>query len=112
MIFRALDPSGDWTFGKGKNNYVKDQAALGLDILTKLKSWKGDCFFDDEAGVDYNSYLDRNTKEFLDLNIKQVILRTENVLRVIGFTSAIDEDRKYSATVTIVTVYGQTNVII
>jgi hypothetical protein len=112
MIFRRLDENDDWTFGKGKNNFLKDLNAVKLDIKTRLSFWVGDCFFSSTEGVDYNNYLDVGTKDFLDLDIKKNILKTENVQRITGFESSIDADRNYSAKAKIMTIYGETEIIL
>jgi hypothetical protein len=107
MIFRSLDSDGDWCFGKGKQCYRTGLSALMLNIKTRLKSWKGDCFFAVDEGVDWNNLLDIGTKSLLDVDLKRVILQSEGVIRMNSFESEIDRDtRQYSATSEILTVYG------
>lgn len=107
MIIRALDSIGDWTFGKGKQNYLKGIEALKLDIITRLKSWKGDCFFDLAAGVDYNNFLDIGTQSFLERDIKRVILQTPGVIKINTFESTLNrDDRNLTISSEIVTIYG------
>jgi hypothetical protein len=107
MIIRNVDENGDWVFGKGKNDYKKDQDALEVSLKTRLKSWKFDCFFDEQEGIDYKNYLDRNTQTFLDNDIKRVTLQTDGILRINSFESEIAvDDREYSANMNILTIYG------
>lgn len=106
MIIRATDENGDWVYGKGKNDYKKNRDALIEHLKTRLKSWKYDCFFAEQDGVDYKNFLDRGTKTFLDNDVKRIILQTEGVLRINTFESEISDDREFSANVNIFTIYG------
>jgi hypothetical protein len=94
MIMRALDSSGDWVFGRGKNSYKTDIDAIMQSISTRLNQWKGDCFFATQDGVDWNNYLDRGRKTLLDVDIKRVILQTGGVLRISSFESTLDRDTR------------------
>lgn len=107
MIVRALDSNGDWIFGKGKQNYLTGINALKQQIVTRLKSWKGNCFFARMDGVDWNNYLDIGTKNLLDLDIKRVVLQTGGVLRMRNYSSILaTENRNVSVSFTLDTVYG------
>jgi len=107
MIHRNLDDNGDWQFGKGKQSYTKDLQAVLLNIKTRLKSWKGDSFSNPSEGVDYNNFLDKGTKSFLDADIKRVILESESVIKIKKYTSVLEEDsRGFSAKAEILTIYG------
>jgi len=111
MIIRALDSDGDWTFGKGNQNYLKKLDALKLNVVTRIKSWKGDCFYAQAEGVDYNNFLDVGTKDFLDRDIKRVILQTEGVLIINSYNSTLDrETREIRIEANINTIYGNTTV--
>lgn len=106
-MIRAVDSDNDWLFGKGKQDYLRDEEELVQDLDTRLQEWVGDCFFQLNAGVDYRNYLDRGTKFLLDSDIKKVILTTNGVIRINSFESVIDTDlREYSATINIFTIYG------
>ncbi len=108
MIIRALDSNNDWTFGKGKNNFYKKNDALGLSLKTRLRQWRGDCFFAPSEGVDYNNYLDIGTQVFLDSDIKRVILQTEGVLKILSYLSDLDrETRILSVQCDIETIFGR-----
>lgn len=109
MIIRSTDSNGDWVFGKGKNDYLMNLDAVKKNIETRLFSWKGNCFYAAAEGVDYNSYLDIGTKDFLDRDVKRVVLQSEGVLILTAFASVISSDglRAYSATMTITTTFGQ-----
>ena len=107
MIIRNLTSANDWTFGAGIQNYRRNLDAIELNIKTRLQSWKGDCFFAPLEGVDYNNYLDVRTKDFLDSDVKRVILQSEGVIKITVFGSTLERStRAYSAQVEVVTIFG------
>lgn len=105
MKIRAIDDDGDFTFGKGKANYKTEKDAIVQNVITRLRSWKGDCFYATAEGVDYNNFLSVGTKSFLDSDIKRVILQSEGILSLQDFSSEV-EDREYTCKVTLLTIYG------
>lgn len=111
MIIRNLDVNSDWTFGSGIQNYKRDLAAIELNIKTRLKSWKGDCFYQPAEGVDYNNFLDVGTKNFLDSDVKRVILQSEGVIKMTEYESSLDRDtRDFTAIATIISIFGTSQV--
>jgi hypothetical protein len=85
MIVRGLDENGDWTFGKGKSSYKESQLALSQNLKTRLLEWKGDCFFNNDAGVDWKNRLAKRSQvEPLRDEIRTVILKTDGVTEVIN----------------------------
>jgi hypothetical protein len=83
MIIRGLDQDDDWTFGNGKSSYKRSQLALNQNISTKLLEWKGDCFFDNDAGVDWKNRLEKRSQiPFLQDEIRTVILKVDGVVEV------------------------------
>lgn len=107
MIFRALDDKNDWCFGKGLQDMATLNQAIGLNIKTRLLSWVGDCFFDMQAGIDWVNRLgSKNQRELLELDIKRVILQSEDVTGIVDFQTSVD-GRRFSATYTVTTIYSQ-----
>lgn len=106
MIFRNLDENGDFTFGRGKSNYVSGVQAIGLNIKTRLLSWVGDCFFDLNAGVDWTNRLSlKNQKRILDAEIRRVILQSYGVTGITSYNSELN-GRDFSATYKVNTIYS------
>lgn len=107
MLFRTLDANGDWTFGTGISGFLTDLEAMTANLKTKTKQWKGECFFDLSAGVDWNNYLDIGTKNLLDSDLVRVWTSTDGVLRVDSYQSTLDAiNRKLTVTASIATIYG------
>jgi len=63
MKHRALTSTGDWTFGNGRGNYAVDERGIEVNIATRINSWKNDCFFDFDAGIDWSIRLDKGQKD-------------------------------------------------
>ncbi len=84
MIFRQITGSGDWLFGKGVNDYAQNEAAIELNIKTRLLSWIGDCFFALTDGIDWRSRLNTGQQAALVEEIKSNIL---NAFGVVGINS-------------------------
>lgn len=107
MLFRNLDENGDWTFGRGKSDYVSANRAVGLNIKTRLKSWVGDCFFDQTAGIDwYNRLGSTGQRELLELDLKRVIQQTEGVTGILSFDTFLN-GRNFTAEYSVETVYSK-----
>lgn len=106
MRVRSLDENNDWTFGKGRNNYLKDVKAITQNIKTRLQSFLGDCFFDLQAGIDWFNLLGSKNQLGLELAVRTVILNTEGVSAIVDFSINLDQyTRAISMTYTVETVY-------
>lgn len=111
MKSRALDSNNDWQFGRGLQSYVTEKNALNQNISTRLKSWKNDCFFAMDDGVDWANLLDKGTKDLLDLDIKRCLLQTEGVLRIDSYSSTLDStDRGLTIVAEVFTIFGTVTV--
>ena len=76
MRVRALDNTGDWTYGKGQNDYLTSNAAAAQMINTRLLAVLGDCFFDSESGIPWFTYIGGKDEVALTLAISTTILNT------------------------------------
>lgn len=107
MIFRALDDNHDWMWGKGKSDFLTVNAAIGANIKTRLLSWVGDCFFDQNAGIDWwNRLGSKNQRALLELDLKRVILQSEGVTGIVSFDTNLT-GRRFTASYVVSTVYSK-----
>lgn len=107
MIFRQLNSDNDWTFGKGKNNFARENDAIGLNIKTRIKSWVGDCFFDTSAGIDWVNRLgSKSQRELLELDLRNIILQSEGVTGINSFSTSL-VNRQFTADYSVETVYSK-----
>ena len=95
MIIRALDSDHDWVFGQGKQSYQIGQAAIAENIQTRLLSFKNDCFFDMNAGIDWLRLLgSKNTLQETLLTIRAVILASYGAVKVNSVTPTVDKSSR------------------
>lgn len=108
MIFRQITSQGDWTFGKGISGYAINEAAVELNIRTRLLSWKGNCFFALNDWVDWLGRLDKGQEDNLNRELQNVILQSFGVVAVNSFTGSLNRlTRSYQVTFDIATIFGQ-----
>lgn len=105
ITVRALDSNHDWTFGKGKNNYLIRNAAIAQNIDTRLNSFLGDCFFDIAAGIDWFNLLGAKDRTALNLAISAVILNTEGVTSIVQVFSTLTAQRLFTVQYEVNTIY-------
>lgn len=107
MIFRQITSDGDWTFGTGISGYARDENAIGLNIRTRLLSWKGNCFFALNDFVDWLSRLDKGQEANLNQELQNVILQSFGVVGINSFEGSLDrQTRLYSVTFDISTIFS------
>lgn len=86
MRMRSLDSNHDWNFGRGLQDYNLDQPAIAENIQTRLLSFKNDCFFDMNAGIDWMRLLgEKNTEAEIILNCRAVILGSYGAVQINTF---------------------------
>lgn len=107
MIVRALDINGDWTFGKGRNDYRTNLDAVVQNISTRLKSFFGNCFFAQNDGIDWFNYLGSKDQLGLNLAINATILNTESVTGILQVSANLDHaTRVFTVQYRVQTTYG------
>ena len=111
MRVRKVDLNGEWTFGKGKSNYAVDQDAVTQKIASRLRSFLGDCFFDITHGIDWWNILGSKRPLSIGIEVRQQILDTEGVTKLIELSDVLDEDRNVSLVYSASTVYSVTEPI-
>lgn len=112
MIVRSLDVNGDWRFGKGRNDYLSNNAAIVQNVSTRLNSYLGDCFFAQDQGIDWFNLLGSKNELALEAAVRAVILNTDNVTRLVDVSIVLDENtRQINMRYVIETIYSTVNVI-
>lgn len=108
MIIRAIDDDSDWTFGKGKSSYKNNELALNQDVKTRLQEWKGDCFFDNDAGVDWKNRLAKRSQVApLRDEVRTVILKSDGVVEVVNLDFNFDSiSRNLTLNYSVKTIYS------
>lgn len=107
MIFSNLDSLKDWSFGSGLGNYISGNAAIGLNIETRILSWVGDCFFDTAMGIDWiNRIGSKGQESLLELDLRRIILQSYGVISINSFSVELN-GRAFTANYSINTIFSQ-----
>lgn len=107
MRVRAINYSDkDWTFGKGANDYRRDNDAVAQNIYTRLNSFLGDCFFDVGAGIDWFNRLGGKDLLTLKLDISSTILNTELVTGILQLSIDLNVQRQLTVSYVVRTAFS------
>lgn len=102
----------DWTFGRGRADYVKDQAAIAQNIKTRLLSFKNDWFLDIDANIDWMNLLgQRGTEKIIENEVARVILTTSGVVRI-NSLSLQNKERRVIIEADITTIFGNDTITV
>lgn len=115
MIVRSITATNEWTFGRGKNNYLQRNQAIIQMIKTRLQSFLGDCFFSVEEGIDWFNLLGAKNQVALELAISSVILNTEGVTGLVSLNLVLNSARRFTLTYSVNTIYtglGNPNTVV
>ena len=111
MRVRRLN-GDDWTFGRGRADYVKDQAAIAQNIKTRLLSFKNDWFLDIDANIDWMNLLgQRGTEKIIENEVARVILTTSGVVRI-NSLSLQNKERRVIIEADIATIFGNDTITV
>lgn len=108
MIFRNLDSDGDWTYGKGVQNFAREQKAIALNIQTLILSWVGDCFFNLQSGIDWKQLLNYGQQANLNAALQSLLAGAYGVVRLVSADVLFNPTtRNLAASYVVDTVYSQ-----
>lgn len=110
MQYRRLDENGDYSFGRGSQDFVSGTLAVAQAIKTCLLLLEGEWWEDIQEGLPLfqNILGSSGSPESLngvDLLIQERIARTPGVKNITNYSRTF-QDREYSVTCTVETVYG------
>jgi hypothetical protein len=107
MIIRLTDGSGDWTFGKGMSNYLKDDMAIRQNIQSRVLSWLNDCFWALAEGIDWKNRISTGQLDNLRNEIRSTILQSYGVVGADEVTvDFVGTTRNVTVTYSVDTIYG------
>lgn len=109
MKYRRLE-SGDYTFGKGNQNFYNGTVAVSQAIKTRLLLLKNEWWEDTEDGLDLfqnilGKYATESNLHSIDLLIQDRIITTPDVISIENFISSYN-NRIYTVNCIAVTKYG------
>lgn len=105
-LVRVVDSGGDWSFGKGKNDYKSGVNAVEQNIKTRLQSFLGNCFFAINDGIDWFNLLGSKNQLALELAVRATILNTAEVTGLVSSAVILDPiTRRITMTYVVTTAY-------
>ncbi|HBC94308.1 MAG TPA: hypothetical protein DCZ10_15775 [Pelotomaculum sp.] len=115
MLYRRLDASGDYSFGKSKQDFLSGAEAVAQAVKTNLLLLKGEWWEDVAQGLPlFQSILGQpgitENIRAADLIIKERIAATKGVSSIDDFQSDYSS-RNYSIVCTITAYTGETSTV-
>lgn len=109
MRVRALDSNNDWTFGRGRANYITGKDAVNQNVQTRIKSFKNDNPLNIETNIDWRDLLGRKGTESDILNeIERVVRNTDNITEITQLEVDKTENRVQTIRLSYKTAYDET----
>lgn len=114
MIYRRLDSNNDYSFGRGKQDFISDTKAVVQSIKTRLLLLLGEWWEDQSDGTPFFESIlglsgTPDNLNAVDLIVQDRIITTENVLEIVNFSSSY-ENREYHMNCTVNTRFGTVEV--
>ena len=106
MDIRGVTDTGDWTFGRGAQNYARLDDAIMTDIATKLKMYQGEAFWNTDAGIPWFSLLGQKRTDPLVYEIRKAVLGVNGVIRVNSVSVELDAQRRALLQYSVDTIYS------
>lgn len=106
MRTRALDSNGDWTFGKGQNNYLQNGDAVNQNIQTRIKMFLGDCFFSLTGWIDWITLLRGKSQLAISIAVSTMIINTDGVIALLQLSITVDDNRQFTVSYQVQTIYS------
>lgn len=106
-IVRGIDNVGDWVFGLGKQSYRTKVEMVAQRIITHIRSWYGNCFFDLTAGIDWYNYLgNKKTERKILLSCRHEMIKIQEITAIRDLSLSVDEYRRVTIYYEVETIYG------
>ena len=109
MMVSGLTADGDWRFGRGRAVYLRKSDAIRQNVVTRLRSFTDDWFYDITAGLPWFELLgNQDTERRILREVERIVLTTEGVraierLRITG----PDANRKATIEIDIVDIFDE-----
>lgn len=83
MRVARIDKNSDWTFGRGKANYLRQSKAIAQNVKTRLRSFERDWVHNVAHGIDWVNLLGNlGTERRILRAVERTVLQTEGVVSV------------------------------
>jgi hypothetical protein len=100
-VFPELTSDNDWVLGA----FATGEKAILLDVTTACQEWLRNCWWNQNAGVDWEAILGGgDTKQLLKQQLTQVIINRQGVSEITNLTISL-ENYKAMVNVSFKTIY-------
>lgn len=115
MKYRKLDANGDYTFGRGNQDFFVDSPqAVAQAIQTTLALFQGEWFIDTSAGVPWlTQIVGFNTQVLYDDVIKKKVQQVQGVTSIDSYSSTLDRvSRLLTVNMTVTTDFSGRRIVV
>ena len=115
MKYRKLDADGDYSFGRGNQNFFIDSPeAVAQAVKTSLALFQGEWFLDTSIGMPWlTQVIGSNTQSIYDDLIRGKVLQVSGVASIDSYTSLLDKtSRKLTVSMSITTNFSEQQVVV
>lgn len=114
MLYRKLDESDDYSFGRGPVDFWRDVPdAVAQSVRTRLHLEQGEWYLDSQEGTPWRTeVLGKRTENTRDLMIQMRVTETPGVNELVSYSSDLNRDtRGFSVGLIIDTIYGPASLV-
>ena len=96
MIVSALDKNSDWSFGRGRQNYITGGGAIAQKVKCRIRSFKNDNPLNMGDNIDWLYLMsEKNTEQETLREIERVTLATDGVMRIIELSMTVNKSTRH-----------------
>lgn len=113
MRYRKLDADGDYVYGHGQSDFLKDTPeTVGQAVKTRLLLWLEEWFLDITEGTPWlQGVIGKHSEMTRETVLRTRILNTQGLTQITSYESVSDPDgRELNLSVSIDTIYGETTI--
>ncbi|UYJ76116.1 hypothetical protein N4227_17345 [Yersinia enterocolitica] len=98
MIVSALDKNSDWSFGRGRQNYITGGGAIAQKVKCRIRSFKNDNPLNMVDNIDWVYLLsEKNTEQETLREIERVTLATDGVMRIVELSMVVNKKTRHQS---------------
>ncbi|HEB0976105.1 TPA: hypothetical protein ACVU0F_000661 [Yersinia enterocolitica] len=98
MIVSALDKNSDWSFGRGRQNYITGGGAIAQKVKCRIRSFKNDNPLNMGDNIDWLYLMsEKNTEQETLREIERVTLATDGVMRIVELSMVVNKKTRHQS---------------
>ncbi len=98
MIVSALDKNSDWSFGRGRQNYISGGVAIAQKVKCRIRSFSNDNPLNMGDNIDWLYLMsEKNTEQETLREIERVTLATDGVMRIVELSMVVNKKIRHQS---------------